>query len=136
MDGLRARGVQLHRYSRSFFPGTPWEVRFHRGKKHTGYCSAALQVFPAGNFSRVPKIGLGTCHWTLDAVNSSDEIMETTSAEQASQLRRAGWVVLYIGKAIDPAGEACLKFVLARKVAGNVTPHLQSPSENRQGPRT
>jgi hypothetical protein len=64
------------------------------------------------------------------------QVIETTSAEHANQLRKQGWVVLSIRKAQDSAGEACLKYALARQradmrifdpLASNDSP-LNSPS--------
>lgn len=52
----------------------------------------------------------------MDAQRSSiDEVVETTSAEQASQLGKQGWVMLAIGKGRDANGEACLKYSLGWK---------------------
>src|SRR5688500_2013661 len=45
------------------------------------------------------------------------EVIETTSAEHANQLRKQGWIVLSIRKAQDSAGEACLKYALGRQRA-------------------
>ncbi len=43
------------------------------------------------------------------------QVIETTSAEHANQLRKQGWVVLSIRKGQDSAGEACLKYALGRQ---------------------